>query len=171
MPEPKKVMPRDEKRIRKDERKKIRRRKRAKGSLYGLLVAIIAFLIMLGNGNISLNPFGYRSDGSGEFNVVNRRAEQESDDIENSEDIQENASDATKEGSSKSLSIAVDEKSYYHMDTAHDLDGIKELILAMEFGEERLELIDRYANSKTFDDLEMWLKEQSIEYNVVEEYE
>lgn len=159
MAQNKQVAPRDEQKIRKDERKKVRKKKRAKGTLLTAIAAFIAYLIMSFNGFFGLGP---SEPGDGNGTSVESTVSEEGASVEN-------GSQSSEVGEDKR--IIVDEAAYRYGDVVYDLEGIKVIVQDMDTQGLRLDIVDKFANSQTFDELESFLKEEGVEYNVVEDYE
>lgn len=150
-----------EKSIRKDERKKVKGKRRAKGTLYTMFGALIAFLISIFGGFLGLNPVGIYTDGSGSHSIIR---ENEADKAMEAEPV------ALVEEEGGTLQIIVEEKSYVYEGNSYDLVGITEIIESLETTKP-IELVDKYAVNLSFEEIEKVLQEEGIEYNIVEEYE
>lgn len=164
----KRQMTKDERNIRKDERKKMRKKKRAKWTLGTVLVLALLLLALLGGGFLGLNPLQFYPGGEGEYNVM-RSSSSESTQEATSES--ETMTEETSEPSMSKREIRVDGEVYYYFDEQYDLTGIEEVIKGLEKDGRPLKLIDKVAGSKAFDDVEKILKEEGFEYDIIEQYE
>ena len=151
-----------EKNIRKDERKKVKGKRRAKGTLYTMLGALIAFLISIFGGFFGLNPVGIYSDGSGSHSIIRENEADKAIEAEPVALVEEQVGD--------SIQIIVDDKVYLYEGNSYDLVGITEIINGLEVTGP-IDLVDKYAVNLSFEELEKVLNEVGIEYNIVEEYE
>lgn len=153
---------RNETSIRKDERKRVKRKRRAKGTLYTMFAALIAFLLSIFGGFLGLNPIGIYSDGSGSHSIIRENEEDKSIEAEPVALVEE------EEGGT--IRIVVEEKTYLYDGNSYDLEGIRVIINGLETTKP-IELVDKYAVNLTFEDVEKILQEEGIEYNIVEDYE
>ena len=151
-----------EKSIRKNERKKVKSKRRAKGTLYTMFAALIAFLISIFGGFLGLNPIGIYSDGSGSHSIVRQNDEAESVEAEPVALVEE------QEGGV--IQIIVEEKAYMYDGKSYDLAGITEVISNLKTNAP-IELVDRLAVNLSFEEVEKVLQEEGVEYNIVEDYE
>lgn len=148
--------------IRKDERKKIKGKRRAKGTIYTMLGALIAFLISIFSGLFGLNPVGFYGDGSGSHSIIQSK---EADSEESEQPIS-----MAEENKGGTVQIIVDDKVYIYEQQTYDLEGITEVIQNLETSQP-IELVDKYAVNLTFEDIQKALVEENIEYNIVEDYD
>lgn len=166
----KRTMTNEERSIRKDERKKVRRKKRAKWTLGTVFVIVLLILALLGGGFLGLNPLQFYPGGEGEYNIT-RSTSTQTDNADQTDSTSDEMTEEVSEPSMSKREIAVDGAVYFYLDVQYELDGITDVIEGLEKDDRPLKLIDRAANSKAFDDVEKVLKEQGFEYDVIEQYE
>lgn len=153
-----------EKQIRNDERKRLGKRKRAKGTLYTMLGALIAFLISIFSGFLGLNPLGIYSDGSGSHSLFqDQEPATDSEPVSLAEE-RTTAMDQTMEPPR----IIVEEQAYIYKDVVYDLEGIAGVIEGFDSAQ-HIELVDRNAISDTFKEAEKILNIHNVDYVIVEE--
>ncbi len=153
---------RNDQTIRKDERKKMKGKRRAKATIYTMLGALLAFLLSIFSGLFGLNPVGFYGDGSGSHSII------QSKDAESEES--EEAISMAEENKDGTIQIIVDDKYYIYQQETYDLEGIMEVIQNFETNQP-IELVDKYAVNLIFEDIQKVLAESNIEYNVVEDYD
>lgn len=158
MPENARDWRKKESKIRKDERKRYKGKRRAKGTLYSMLAALIAFLISLFSGLLGLNPVGLFSDGSGSHSIIK----------DNSTEVVEEA--PIKMADEAEVRIIVDGDGYSYQDTVYDLEGISTVIDGIET-DSPIELVDQNALNGPFEEVEKLLNTKGLEYNIVEDYQ
>ncbi len=149
-----------EQRIRRDERKKVKKKRRAKGTLYSLGAFIIALLLSIGSGFLGLNPVGIFSDGSGSHSVIKDNEQEQTEPIKM----------VDEEVGMQQVVIIVSDKDYIYLDELYDLEGITEIVNGLN-PDEVIELVDKRAKSLTFDEIEKLLNDSGIEYNIVKQVE
>lgn len=154
----------NEKGIRKDERKRQSKKRRAKGTLYTMFGALIAFLISIFSGLLGLNPVGIYGDGSGSHSLLTP-----SEQVVEAEPVSM-AEEVTKEADSVGSvpQIIVHETTYIYLDQVYDLEGITEIIDGFA-SDQHIELVDRDAISDTYKAVEKVLIDYSIQYDPEEE--
>jgi hypothetical protein len=145
-----------EQKVRRDERRKISKKRRAKGTLYSLVVLIIALLISIGTGFLGLNPIGIYSDGSGSHSIISYEEDHSPDLVETGDQT-------------GVVRIFAKEDQYIYNDLTYDLDGITEVIEQFEAGS-TIDLVDQLAQNLAFEEVEKVLNDAQIEYNIVEDY-
>jgi len=148
-------MNRSEKSIRKDERKKVRKKRGAKKTLIGTGVVGALLFLLLGSGYVGLNPFGIRSDGSGELGI-----------------LQNSSKKVEEKGVSQTAhqKIVVEGETCYYEAQSYTVKEMIEIIEKMKVTDELLDLVDKVAVAKAFDEIEKALQAQGIEYKTVEDY-
>jgi len=146
-------MDRNEKAIRKDERKKQRGKKWLKKLLFILLIIVIVLLILIGNGYLGISPFKFYGDGDGPMKITYESEE------------------TVEEAGLKTLEIIVNGSEFLYEDTAYNIEEIKVQIQENMVEGGQVALIDRFATSLDFDALVKWLDEEEIKYNITEDYE
>ena len=151
-----------EQKIRKDERKRVKGKRRAKGTIYTMFAALLAFLISIFGGFFGLNPVGFYGDGSGSHSIIQSNDRQQ---LENEEPIS-----MAEEKEAGPIQIIVDDKTYVYEGQVYDLAGITEVIQGMETARP-IELVDKYAVNLTFEEVQKVLAASNMEYNIVEDYE
>jgi len=156
----------NEKKIRKEERKKIGKRKRAKGTLYTMFGALIAFLISIFSGLFGLDPIGFYGDGSGSHSIIKQ--------LDNEEGVPEEAVEATTVGEqatgTESITIVVEGDSYLYKDQAYDLEGITLVISELQI-DGPINLVDKSATYKAYDQVKMALTDHGHEYTLLKDLE
>lgn len=153
-----KEVDRVEKRIRKDERKRVRRKRGARKSIYGTGILVLLILILLGSGYIGVDPIGFRGDASGEFSLIKKLSKNESEET------------SKRANQAENVKIIVEDEVCYYNQVTYDLEGIKEQIELMEETDNILDLVDKVAEAKFFAEIEKILQNKGIEYNIIEEY-
>ena len=146
-------MNRNEKAIRKDERKKQRGKKWLKKLLFILLIIVIVLLILIGNGYLGISPFKFYGDGDGPMKITYESEE------------------TVEEAGLETLEIIVNGSVFLYEDTAYTIEEIKVQIQENRVEGGQVALIDRFATSLDFDALVKWLEEEDIKYNIAEDYE
>ena len=157
----KKVTARQENSIRRDERRKVRKKKRARGTLYTMLAGLIAFLLSIFSGFFGLDPVGFYGDGSGSHSIVRRNEEIREEAVEPVEMADE------EDGTTR---IVVEGESYIYNGKTYDLEALVMVLDGME-DTDAIEVVDKLAAIKAFEDLEQQLLDRGIAYNIIESYE
>lgn len=147
-------------RNRKNERRKFKRKRRAKRTLYTMFGALIAFLISLFSGFLGLNPVGLYGDGSGSHSLIKQSSESTAE-LPAVKMAQETEDELPR--------IIVDGGDYIFDGITYDLEGIAKVVGNID--DTSLILEDRNAINSVFESMEEVLNRHGIEYEIVENYQ